>query len=160
MPLHQTYNHVIHFKEDAQSPVFTLYSMNHDEALKLCQYLDENLNKEFIQASYLQAVTPVLFIKKSEEELHFCMNYRGLNAITVKNHYPLSLIFKIFNHLNCAKIFMKLNIISAFNRFQIKKENEAFTVFHICFNFFEYLIMFFSLCNRPASFQKYINDIL
>ena len=88
------------------------------------------------------------------------MNYKGLNAITVKNHYSLSLIFKILNHLNYAKIFMKLNIISAFNKLWIKKGNEALTVFHTHFNFFEYLIISFGLCNEPALFQKYINDIL
>ena len=87
------------------------------------------------------------------------MNYRDLNAITVKNCYSLSLIFKTFNYLNHAKIFMKLDIISAFNRFQIKKENKAFTAFHTYFNLFEYLIMLFNLCNGPAPFQKYINSI-
>ena len=104
-------------------------------------------------------ITPVLFIKKLEKKLCFCMNYRGLNIIIIKNHYSLSLIFKTLNHLNHAKIFIKLNIISAFNKFQIKKRNKILTIFHIHFNFFKYLIILFSLCNRSASFQKYINNI-
>ena len=87
------------------------------------------------------------------------MNYKGLNFITVKNHYFLPLIFEILNCLNCAKIFTKLDIISAFNKLQIKKENEVLTVFCIYFDLFKYLIMPFGLCNGPASFQKYINDI-
>ena len=132
--------------------------MNCDEALKLHQYLNENLSKKFIQINHLQTVISVLFVKKSEEELCFCVNYKGLNAITVKNHYSLLLISETFNYLNYTKIFIKLNIISAFNKFWIKEKNEAFTVFHIWFDFFEYLIMPFSLCNGPASFQKYIND--
>ena len=60
---------------------------------------------------------PVLFIKKSEKEFCFCVNYKNHNVITVKNCYSLLLIFKIFNYLNYVKIFMKLNIISAFNKF-------------------------------------------
>ena len=100
----------------------------------------------------------VLFIKKFEEKLCFCMNYKGLNVITVKNCYLLSLIFKILNHLNCAKIFTKLNIISAFNRLWIKKEDEVLIAFYIYFDLFKYLVMFFNLCNGSASFQKYIND--
>ena len=72
--------------------------------------------------------------------------------------YFLFFIFKIFNHLNYIKIFIKLNIISAFNKFQIKKENKIFIIFHIYFNLFKYLIMLFSLYNGPALFQKYIND--
>ena len=102
---------------------------------------------------------PVLFIKKLKEELHFYMDYRGLNAIIVKNYYSLPLISEIFNHLSCAKIFMKLDIISAFNKLWIKEENEAFTVFCICFNFFKYLVMSFGLYNGPVSFQEYINNI-
>ena len=90
--------------------------MNCDEALKLHQYLDENLSKEFIQISHSQAVIPVLFIKKFKEEFHFYMNYRNLNTITVKNHYSLFLISEILNYLNYVKIFMKLNIISVFNK--------------------------------------------
>ena len=113
---HQTYNHIIHFKEGAQPSVFTLYSMSHDEALELHQYLDENLSKGFIQISHLQAAISILFVKKSKGGFHFCINYRGLNVIIVKNHYFLPLISEILNHLNHAKIFTKLNIISAFNR--------------------------------------------
>ena len=108
----------------------------------------------------MQTAAPVLFIKKSEKKLYFYINYKDLNIITVKNHYFLFLIFKIFNHLNYAKIFIKLNIISAFNKLQIKKRDEAFTVFHIYFSLFKYLIMLFSLYNGPALFQKYINDTL
>ena len=134
--------------------------MSYDEALKLYQYLNENFSKEFIQASCLQAVISVLFIKKPEEELHFYVNYKGLNTITVKNHYSLFLIFKTFNYLNYTKIFTKLNIISVFNKFWIKEGNEALTAFHIHFSFFKYLIMLFNLYNESASFQKYINDIL
>ena len=160
MPLHWAYNHAIHLKEGAQPPVSTLYSMSCDEALELHWYLDENLSKGFIQTSCLQAAAPVLFIKKPEEGLCFYVDYRGLNVITVKNHYSLSLISEIFNHLNHVKIFTKLNIIFAFNKFQIKKEDEALTVFCIYFDFFKYLIMPFGLCNGPASFQKYINNTL
>ena len=159
LPLHQTYNYAIYLKEDAQPPVSTLYSMSYDEALKLYQYLNENLSKEFIWISHSQTVISVLFVKKFERGLCFCMNYKGLNAIIVKNHYSLSLISEIFNYLNYVKIFTKLNIISAFNKLWIKKEDETLTAFYICFNFFKYLIMLFSLCNGPASFQKYINDI-
>ena len=58
----------------------------------------------------------VLFIKKFKKELHFYVNYKNLNVITVKNHYFLLLISETFNHLNYAKIIIKLNIISTFNK--------------------------------------------
>jgi len=127
--LHWVHDYVIHFKEDAQFLVFALYDISHDKILELHHYLNENLSKDFIRVSCFQTIISVLFIKKLEEELCFCMNYRDLNAITVKNQYSLSLISETLNHLSWAKIFIKLNIISAFNRLQIKEEDEAFIVF-------------------------------
>ncbi len=115
MFLHQTHDHVIHFKEDTQFSVFALYDMSHDKILKLQRYLNENLNKDFIQVSHFQTIISILFIKKLKEELCFCMNYWDLNIITVKNQSSLSLISETLNHLNWAKNFIKLNIISAFN---------------------------------------------
>ncbi len=134
--------------------------MSHDKILELRCYLNENLSKDFIQVSHFQMIISVLFVKKFEEELCFCMNYWDLNAITVKNWYSLSLISETLNHLNWAKIFIKLNIISAFNRLQIKEKDEAFIIFCTQFELFKYLVMLFDLCNESVSFQKYINNIL
>ena len=160
LPKHGPYNHAIHLKEGTQVPAFALYSMSCDEALELCQYLDENLSKGFIRASHSDAAASVLFMKKPEEGICFCVDYRGLNAITVKNWYPLPLISETLNRLSQARIFTKLNIIAAFNRLCIWEGNEALTAFCTHFGLFEYLVMPFGLCNGPASFQNYINDTL
>ena len=85
LPKHGPQDHTIHLKEGAQAPAFTLYGMSHNEAQELCCYLDENLSKEFIWVSRSEFAAPVLFVKKSEGGLHFCVDYRGLNAVTVKN---------------------------------------------------------------------------
>jgi len=158
LSLHQAHDHVIHLKEDAQLSVFALYNMNRDEILELHHYLNENLSKDFIQVNHFQIIIFVLFIKKLKEELHFCVNYWNLNAITVKNWYSLSLISETLNHLNWAKIFIKLNIISAFNQLQIKEEDEVLIIFCIWFELFKYLVMLFNLCNESVLFQKYINN--
>ncbi len=83
-----------------------------------------------------------------------------MNAIIIKNQYSLSLISEMLNHLSWAKIFIKLNIISAFNRLWIKEEDEAFIIFCTWFELFKYLVMLFNLCNKSVSFQKYINNTL
>ncbi len=98
--LHWVHDHVIHLKEDAQFSVFALYDMSRDEILELRRYLNENLSKDFIRVSHFQMIISVLFIKKLEEELCFCMNYWDLNIITVKNQYSLSLISETLNHLS------------------------------------------------------------
>ena len=134
--------------------------MSRDEALELCQYLDENLSKGFIWVSCSDTAASVLFMKKPEGGLHFCVDYQGLNVITVKNWYSLPLISETLNCLSWVWIFTKLNIIAAFNRLCIWEGNEALTAFCTHFSLFEYLIMPFDLCNGPASFQNYINDTL
>ncbi len=158
LSLHQAYDHVIHLKEDAQFSVFALYNMSCDKILELRRYLNENLSKDFIWVSHSQMIISVFFIKKLEEELCFCMNYQNLNAITVKNQYSLSLISEMLNHLSWAKIFIKLNIIFAFNRLQIKEEDETLIVFHTQLELFKYLVMLFNLYNEFVLFQKYINN--
>ena len=153
---HRVYDHVIYLKKNVQFLVFVLYDMSHNEAQELHRYLDKNLNKEFIQVNRSQTIVLVLFVKKFEEELRFCVNYRDLNVIIVKNRYSLFLISKILNRLSHVKIFTKLNIIFVFNRLRIKKENEALTIFRTRFDLFEYLIMLFDLYNEFVSFQEYI----
>ena len=160
LPPHRPYDHAIKLKEGQQPPSSTLYGMSRDEILELRRYLDENLAKGFIRASRSHAASPVLFVKKPGGGLRFCVDYRGLNALTVKNRYPLPLISETLNRLSRAKIFTKLDIISAFNRLRIREGDEELTAFRTRFGLFEYLVMPFGLCNGPASFQHYINDTL
>ncbi len=116
---HKTHDYAIHLKKDAQASVFVLYNMSHNKVQELRQYLDKNLDKEFIQVSRFEAIILVLFVKKAEEDFCFCVNYWNLNAIIIKNRYSLLLIFEILNHLSWVKIFIKLDIIAAFNRLHI-----------------------------------------
>ena len=160
LPKHRPYDHTIHLKEGTQASVFALYSMSCDKALELCHYLDENLSKRFIWVSHSDAAASVLFVKKLRGALHFCVNYWGLNAITVKNQYLLPLISETLNCLSWVRIFTKLNIIAAFNRLCIWEGNKALTVFCTHFSLFEYLVMPFNLCNSSVLFQNYINDTL
>ena len=160
LSLHQVHDHVIHLKENAQFSVFALYNISRDEILELRRYLDENLSKEFIQVSHFQTIISVFFIKKLEEELCFCVNYRDLNAIIIKNQYSLSLISETLNHLSQVKIFIKLDIIFTFNCLWIKEEDKALIIFCTRFKLFKYLVMLFNLCNELILFQKYINNIL
>ena len=152
LPKHGPYDHAIHLKEGTQALTSALYSMSRDEALELHQYLDENLSKGFIRVSRSDAAVSVLFVKKLREGLCFCVDYWGLNVITVKNWYLLPLISETLNRLSWATIFTKLNIIAAFNRLCIWEGDEALITFCTHFSLFEYLIMPFGLCNGPASF--------
>ena len=77
------HDHAIRLKEDTQAPTSALYGISQNETQELRRYLDENLSKGFIRASRSESAAPVLFVKKPGGGLRFCVDYRGLNAVTV-----------------------------------------------------------------------------
>lgn len=160
LPPHRSYDHAIDLLPGKEPPYGPLYSMTREENEELRRELHTQLSKGFIRASRSPAASPVLFVKKPGGGLRFCVDYRGLNEMTVKNRYPLPLITETLARLSSAKVFTKLDIISAFNRLRIKEGDEWKTAFRTRFGLFEYLVMPFGLCNGPATFQHYINDTL
>ena len=160
LPPHRDYDHSIQLKPDAVPPFSPLRGMSREELVVLLKYLKDNLSTGFIRASSSAAAAPVLFVKKPEGGLRFCVDYRALNKLTVKNRYPLPLIKETLDRLSGAKWFTKIDIIAAFNKLRIKEGEEWKTAFKTRYNLFEYLIMSFRLCNGPASFQHFINDVM
>jgi hypothetical protein len=160
LPQHRPYDHTIQLKEASKLPFSRLYPMSRDELQVLRKYLDDNLKKGFIQASSSPTAAPVLFVKKPNGGLRLCVDYRALNALTVKNQYPLPLIRETLLRLSKAKYFTKLDIISAFNRIRIKEGDEYLTAFRTRYGLFESLVMPFGLTGAPSTFQHYINDVL
>ena len=126
--------------------------MSQDELKVLWKYLNDHLFKSFIWVSFSLTAASVLFVHKSEEGLRFCVNYWGLNVITVKNQYSLSLIKETLNCLCNAVIYIKLDIIAAFNHLQIAEGEEWKTAFWTCYELYEYLVMPFNLANTLLSF--------
>ncbi|KAM4064005.1 retrotransposon nucleocapsid protein [Hirsutella rhossiliensis] len=92
LPPHRDCDHEIELQPGTTPPHGPLYGMSQDELLVLRKFLQENLDKGFIRASTSPAASPVLFAKKPGGGLRFCVDYRALNAITIKNSYPLPLI--------------------------------------------------------------------
>ena len=153
-------DHTIKMQPGTQPPAGPLYGMSRDELQVLKKYLEESLSKEFIRASSLPAAAPVLFVKKPGGGLWFCVDYSGLNALIVKNKYPLSLIRETLDRLCKAVYFIKLNIVAAFNKICIAEGGEWKIAFRTCLGLYEYLVMLFGLSNAPNSFQNFLNDIL
>ena len=93
LPSHRPYDHIIPLIPGKELPKGPLYNMSHDELQVLQKYLKDHLSKCFIRASSSSAAFSVIFIKKPEGELYLCVNYCDLNNLTVKNQYPLPLIW-------------------------------------------------------------------
>ena len=137
-----------------------IYSLSAEKLDALQQYLKENMWKEFIKESQSSAEYSILFVSKSNESLRLCVDYRALNNITIKNSYSLSLISELQNWLQKAQWFTKFDILKAFNRIQIKEEDEWKTVFHTRLEHYEYLIMSFDLINASVTFWTFVNNVL
>jgi hypothetical protein len=92
--------------------------------------------------------------------LRLCVDYQGLNKVTVKNRHPLPLIAESLERLAQAKIYTKLDIRDAYHRIRIKEGDEWKTAFRTRYGHFEYTVMPFGLTNAPAQFQAYMNEAL
>jgi len=119
LPPYRPYNHKIDIEPGKTPSYGPLYRMLREELFVLEKTLKDQLDKGFIRASTSSASCPVLFVRKPGEGLRFCVDYRELNAITVKNRYPIPLIREILNRLIRAKYFTKFDIIAAFNKLRI-----------------------------------------
>jgi hypothetical protein len=129
LPPRRPYDHTIPLKENKEPPFGALYGMTQEELRALKEYIEENLTKGFIQASSSPAGAPVLFVKKADGSLRLCVDYRGLNEITIKNQYPLPLICETLDRLAKAKWYTKLDLRWGYNQIRMAKGEEWKTVF-------------------------------
>lgn len=160
LPPHRSYDHKIELMPGTTPPKASLRGMSHNELLVMKKYLEENLSKGFIRVSSSAAAAPTLFVKKPGGGLRLCVDYRGLNAISIKDRYPLPLIRETLDRLSAAKFFTKLDIVAAFNRLRMAEGEEWKTAFITRYGLFESLVVPFGLHGAPATFQRYINDVL
>ncbi len=156
---HDSQDHEINTK-NKMSSFESIYNLFVIEFEVFKNYFDEFLIKKFIVSSFSSTKISILFAKKSENDLRFCVNYKKLNAITIKNRYWIFLMNQLLNRLSDVKKFIKLNIQTAYNFIRIKKKDEWKTIFRCRYEQFEYRVMFFDFANAFATFQIHINFAL
>ncbi|RXW15697.1 hypothetical protein EST38_g10159 [Candolleomyces aberdarensis] len=121
---HYPYNCAIKIKEGKSSLFGPLYCLTQDEHKALGDYIKDNLQKGFIHRSTSPAASPILFVHKKTGDLCLCVDYRGLNAITKKNHYPLPHINDLLDHTQGCKFFTVIDLKNAFNLVCIRERDE------------------------------------
>jgi hypothetical protein len=121
--------------------------------------LKELLNKGYIYLSSSPWGCPALFVKKKDQSLRLCVDYRLLNVITIKNKYPLSRIDILFDQLIGAKIFSKVDLRLSYHQIKIHPKYVPKTTFSTRYGLYEYLVMSFGLTNAPAHFMYLMNFI-
>ena len=157
---HEFNDHAINLKSSKKSLYNSIYSLSKNEFKILRVYLNKHFKNEFIKLFIFSTDASILFVKKKNEILKLCVNYRNLNLLTIKNRYSLSLIDESLNRSNKARVYTSLDMIAIYNRLRIKKENEWKTTFRTRYEHFEYIVLSFDFTNAFATFQNFVNKIL
>lgn len=143
LPPHRMYDISIDLIPGSQLYFGPIYSLTVTELKALKEYIEENIRKGFIRKSKSPAGAPILFVKKHDGTLRLCVDYRRLNAITIRNSYPLPRINDLIEVFKNCKIFTRLDLRSAYNLVRVKEGHEYLTAFRTPIGHFEYLVMFY-----------------
>jgi hypothetical protein len=135
------------------------YRMPPAELAELKKQLQELLDKGFIRPSTSPWGCPTLFVKKKDESLRLCVDYRPLNAVTIKNKYPLPRIDVLFDKLVRSKVFSKIDLRSGYHQIKIRASDFPKTDFSTRYRLYEYLVMSFGLSNALAYFMYLMNSV-
>ena len=122
-------------------------------------HLEKLLRTGVIVPSYSDHASPIVLVRKKSGALRMCVDYRALNAKTVKDAYALPRIVESMDAMVGAKCFSTLDLQSAYNQVEMATEDQRKTAFTTPFGLYEFTRMPFGLCNSPATFQRLMQTV-
>jgi hypothetical protein len=135
------------------------YRMPPNELAELKIQLQDLFDKGYICPNASPWGCPALFVKKKDNSLRLCVDYRPLNAVTIKNKYPLPRIDILFDQLAGARVFSKIDLRSGYHQIKIRSSDIPKIAFSTRYGLYEYLVMSFGLTNAPAYFMYLMNSV-
>lgn len=159
LPEHKPWDHTIELILEAKGWRAKVYPLSKNEQEELDKFLKENLKKGYIWPSKPPMASSFFFVKKKDRGLRPVQDYCCLNEIMVKNSYPIPLITDLLDQLKGSRYFTKLDVRWGYNNIRIKEGDEHKAAFITNQGLYEPTVMFFGLCNSPATFQNVINNI-
>ncbi|WMV46266.1 hypothetical protein MTR67_039651 [Solanum verrucosum] len=145
---------------DTQTIYIPPYRMSPTELKEFKKQLKDLLDKGFIRPSISPWGSQLLFVRKKDGSLQMCIDYRQLNKVTIKNKYPFPRIDDLFDQLQGASYFSKIDLRSGYHQLRVKENDILKTSFRTRYGHFEYLVMSFGLTNAPATFLNLINKVV
>jgi hypothetical protein len=127
---------------------------------KIESQIRDMLVKGWIQPSTSPYSSPVLLVRKKIGDWHLCVDFRCLNALIVKNKYPLPIIEELLEELQCAQWFTTLDLCSGFHQIKMALGEEYKTAFQTHNGHYEYNGMPYGVTGEPATFQTVMNVLL
>ena len=159
MPLRKPWDHAIDLKDTFKPKKGHIIPLSPAEQEEVMAFLDDQLKKGYICPSKSSQTSPVFFVPKKDGKKQMVQDDCYLNKHTVKNNYPLPLIMQLVDKLQGAKLFTKMDLRWGYNNVRIKENDEWKAAFTCFCGSFPSLIIYFGLCNSPATFQAMMNEI-
>ena len=153
LPPSDRVTHGIELIPNAKIPPRKLYRQSVSELSETKKQLTEYINAGHIRPSTSPFGAPILLVKKKDGTMRMCIDYRGLNDITVKNTFPIPRIDDLHDQLGKAHYFTKLDLYSGYHQIQITTGDEHKTAFTSRYGTYEFTVMPFGLTNAPSTFQ-------
>ena len=135
------------------------YRMAQAELKELKTQLQELVDRGFIRPSISPWGASVLFVKKKDDTWRLCIDYRQLNKVTIRNRYPLPRIDDLFDQLQGARVFSKIDLRSGYHLLRIRESDIRKKAFRTRYGHYEFLVMSFGLTNAPAVFMDLMNQV-
>jgi len=159
LPPHRNVAHTIPLEPGHKPPFRPIYRLSPVELDEVEKQVTELLKHGLIEPSSSPFGAPVLFVTKKDGSLRMCIDYRGLNKITIKNKYPLPRTDQLLDSLSGAKVFSSLDLQSGYHQIRIPDEDVPKTAFRTPFGHYQFKVLSFGLTNAPATFQATMNDV-
>jgi hypothetical protein len=158
LPPSREVDHRIELTPGATPPSRPTFRLSEKELVELKKQLEELVKAGFIQPSKSPFGAPILFVKKKDGTMRMCVDYRALNNVTIKNSYPLPRVDELFDRLQGAKYFSKIDLRSGYHQIRIVADDVPKTAFRTRYGHFEFLVLPFGLTNAPGTFMHLMHE--